>query len=199
MSHKTLALFPLKLFLLPGDYTQLYIFEERYKNLVKDCSAGNLPFGIPFFGKDNMGQYGSLVEITEVVKTYHGGEMDIIVKCIGVFTVHAFQSETEQVDYPSGEVEVLEHLRNYRASSDLKKTFFQYMDTLERVYADELSKKEVSVFEIANELYLSDYQKMDLLKCNDLEATNDFLKNYIHYLYLLEEQEKSVYQNIYLN
>lgn len=196
---KSLALFPLNLFLLPGDYTQLYIFEPRYKQLVKECLKNQSPFGIPFFSKQVLGDYGSLVEITEVVKTYFGGEMDIIVKCIGVFTVKSFQLKSEKKEYPSGEIELFENIKSYSASSDLKKEFIRHMHEQEKVYSDKLKKPKVSAFEIANELYLSDHDKIDLLKCSGENEVNQFLINYIHYLQLLEAQEKSVYQNIYLN
>jgi Lon protease-like protein len=199
MTFPTVPLFPLKLFLLPGDYTQLYIFEERYKALVTACREEGKPFGIPFFEHSNAGKYGSLVEIAEVVKTYHGGEMDIIVKCVGVFTLKTFQAETEQYMYPSGEITMLQSIQNFKASRDLLKTFMQHMDKHERLYSDLLNKDEVSAFEIANELYLSNLQKIELLSCSDREEVNAYLKNYMHYLHLLEEQEKSVYQNIYLN
>jgi Lon protease-like protein len=45
---KNHPLFPMNFFLLPGEFTQLYIFEDRYKQLVKECFKEGGTFGIPY-------------------------------------------------------------------------------------------------------------------------------------------------------
>lgn len=45
------------------------------------------PFGIPVVINNHMQEYGTLVKITEVVKTYENGEMDIRTEGIDVFRI----------------------------------------------------------------------------------------------------------------
>src|SRR5436190_1351215 len=56
----TLPMFPLNMLLLPGETTKLYIYEERYKQLVNDCLANQASFGIPFLEKGLINDFGSV-------------------------------------------------------------------------------------------------------------------------------------------
>lgn len=48
-STETLPLFPLPLVLFPGARTQLRIFESRYLEMTRECSAGGTGFGVVHF------------------------------------------------------------------------------------------------------------------------------------------------------
>ena len=54
MDNKThLGLFPLRIFLFPGEQTTLHLFEPRYLQLSTDCINNNECFGIPYQGKQH--------------------------------------------------------------------------------------------------------------------------------------------------
>jgi uncharacterized protein len=72
-----IPIFPLQLVAFPGESLNLHIFEPRYKQLITDCFAVKKPFGIPSVINNAVSEYGCLVEITNIVKTYDNGEMDI--------------------------------------------------------------------------------------------------------------------------
>ena len=55
----------------------LHIFEPRYKQLVSECHAEGKPFGIPTVIDNRLNEMGTLVRVTELVKQYENGEMDI--------------------------------------------------------------------------------------------------------------------------
>jgi hypothetical protein len=76
---------PLALVVFPGEDLNLHIFEPRYKELIAECSASKKPFGIPAVIGSKVSEMGTLVEITEIVKTYDNGEMDIRTKGIRIF------------------------------------------------------------------------------------------------------------------
>jgi Lon protease-like protein len=78
-------IFPLDIVVFPGEPLNLHIFEERYKQLINECVAEKKPFGIPCVLNKKMEEYGTLMEITEVVKTYENGEMDIRTRGLQVF------------------------------------------------------------------------------------------------------------------
>jgi hypothetical protein len=80
-----IPIFPLGVVIYPGEKLHLHIFEPRYKQLIKECSTGNKPFGIPVVLNNHMQEMGTLVDITEIVKEYDNGEMDIKTRGIKIF------------------------------------------------------------------------------------------------------------------
>lgn len=82
-----IPIFPLGVVVYPDEQLNLHIFEPRYKQLIKECIAENKPFGIPAVIEKKIVEYGTLVEIVRVEKTYENGEMDVITRGIRVFRV----------------------------------------------------------------------------------------------------------------
>ena len=74
-----LPIFPLDLVLFPGTPLPLHIFEERYREMIKECMDGDRPFGV-VRAKDEEGiaEIGCTAEIINVTKRYDDGRMDII-------------------------------------------------------------------------------------------------------------------------
>ncbi len=76
---RLLPLFPLELVLLPGVPLPLHIFEPRYKEMIGECLTGKLPFGVVRSKeKEGIAEIGCTAEITEVVKRYDDGRLDIL-------------------------------------------------------------------------------------------------------------------------
>ena len=82
-----IPIFPLSIVVYPGEDLNLHIFELRYKQLISECIAAKKPFGIPVVISNNMNELGTLVEITELSKTYENGEMDIKTKGQKIFRI----------------------------------------------------------------------------------------------------------------
>ena len=80
-----IPVFPLGIVVYPGETVNLHIFEPRYKQLVSECHAEAKPFGIPTVIDNRLNEMGTLVKITEVVKQYENGEMDIRTEGLRVF------------------------------------------------------------------------------------------------------------------
>jgi len=194
-----IALFPLNIFLLPGDYTQLYIFEDRYKQLINDCIKDKMAFGIAFSNAINVQNLGSLVEVSEVIERHPGGEMDIMVKAISVFQLEKFYIQKEGKLYPEGKVRELEAVRNVKVGNQFLSRFREYLLKYKMYSSDVLAGMEPRIFDVANEMYLGDQEKVELIGLADPEKMENYLRNYIRYLELLQVQEKNVFQNIYLN
>ncbi|MEN1786417.1 MAG: LON peptidase substrate-binding domain-containing protein, partial [Bacteroidota bacterium] len=102
-----LPLFPLQSVFFPGETVPLHIFEERYKQLINDCREEAMTFGIPVF-IDNTIQYGTEVQLVEVVNTYDTGEMDVVCIARQVFKVLTFDNEMEGKLYSGGLVSFLD-------------------------------------------------------------------------------------------
>jgi Lon protease-like protein len=73
-----IPLFPLGLVLLPDMLLPLHIFEERYKQMISECRTEDRPFGIVLFDGQSIRSVGCMARITEVLKRYDDGRMDIM-------------------------------------------------------------------------------------------------------------------------
>lgn len=82
-----IPIFPLSIVVYPGEELNLHIFEPRYKQLITECYAGKKTFGIPSVIKNQISEMGTLVEITDISKTYENGEMDIKTRGQRVFRI----------------------------------------------------------------------------------------------------------------
>jgi uncharacterized protein len=82
-----IPIFPLQLIVYPGEALNLHIFEPRYKQLINDCFTLKKPFGIPSVLNNNVSEFGCLVEIVDIVKTYDNGEMDISTQGTLIFKI----------------------------------------------------------------------------------------------------------------
>ncbi len=82
-----IPIFPLELVVYPGEKLNLHIFEDRYKQLISECYKDKKPFGIPPVLKNQVAETGTLVEITEIVKRYDDGRMDVITKGKSLYRV----------------------------------------------------------------------------------------------------------------
>lgn len=73
-----IPLFPLDLVLFPGIPLPLHIFEPRYKEMIGECLAQKSPFGMVRAHENAVAEIGCTAEITEVVKRYPDGRLDIL-------------------------------------------------------------------------------------------------------------------------
>jgi len=80
-----IPVFPLGIVVYPGEIVNLHIFEPRYKQLVSECHSEGKPFGIPTVIDNRLNEMGTLVRISELVKQYENGEMDIRTQGLRVF------------------------------------------------------------------------------------------------------------------
>ncbi len=91
--EKYLPLFPLDAVLLPAMVLPLHIFEDRYKEMIRECLLSKAPFGVLYAHDENIEKIGCLAEITQVVKNYEDGRMDILTTGRDRFEVVYFDSE----------------------------------------------------------------------------------------------------------
>ncbi len=174
-----LPLFPLKSIFFPGETVPLHIFEERYKQLIRDCRNEALTFGIPVYIHKQIA-YGTEVQLVEVVNTYKGGEMDVV--CVGrqVFKVLSFQNQLPHKLYAGGEVEFLEDIRN--ASDELKvgvlgkiKVLYGLMDVPFR--ADPVEK--FNIYRLIHKIGLSFEQEYQLLQMQTEKERLEYINRHL--------------------
>ena len=195
--ENTIGLFPLRIFLLPGDQTTLHIYEPRYLQLINECLEQDICFGIPYQGKTTLSEYGSMVRILQVLKYYENGELDILVECDQNFKINQFEAKKEDKLYPAGTITAIRE-NIFNPNEALKKEVSTYLQTLlDKDVSNELNEL-LSFKSIINVMNLTDDEKVKFLKYNN-EKRNDFLLRKVRFMQILLNQEKQVEQNFYLN
>jgi ATP-dependent Lon protease len=79
-SNQAIPLFPLELVLYPDEEMPLHIFEPKYREMVEDCLATEMPFGVVLSQDGNLSEVGCAAEIVRVVQDYDDGRRDILVR-----------------------------------------------------------------------------------------------------------------------
>ena len=162
-----LPLFPLQSVFFPGETVPLHIFEERYKQLINDCRDEAITFGIPVF-INNTVEYGTEVQLVEVVNTYDSGEMDVVCIARQVFKVLTFDNEMEGKLYAGGIVEFLDS--NNDAELPLRQEVYNKMKKLYdlmSVQFPSISLDKFNSYAFGHKMGLSFEQEYELLKLSD--------------------------------
>lgn len=82
-----IPIFPLNIVLYPGEFLNLHIFEERYKQLIKECVEDDKEFGLPAVIDGKMRELGTKAKVLSIDKVYADGSMDIKTQGISTFRI----------------------------------------------------------------------------------------------------------------
>jgi Lon protease-like protein len=194
MGHQleALPLFPLNTVLFPHAKMQLHIFEERYIELVRDCTESEQSFGIALIraGQEVGGPaepflIGTAARIANV-QPLDGGKMDVRIAGERRFRIR--RMETTSKPYlvgmvePVVELDVLDNPRTDAIVMRTKESFRLLVESslgrpeysIEIVYPDDPTALS---FMIANILHLDNVQKQRLLETTDtLERLADLIR-----------------------
>lgn len=174
-----LALFPLQNVVFPGEKLPLHIFEERYKQLIQDCESTGITFGIPVFLNNRL-EYGTEVELAEVVKSYPSGAKDVICRGLRVFRIREFDHQEKGKIYAGGDVEFLEDIDDPE-----EEQISQLIDLITELYvhlevpAPKFDRDTFRSFTYAHKIGLSLQQEYSLLKQTSEKQRLSYLINHL--------------------
>ena len=174
-----LPLFPLQSVFFPGEKVPLHIFEDRYKQLINDCRANAITFGIPVYIHDSIA-YGTEVQLVEVVNTYESGAMDVICVARQVFKVLTFDNEMEGKQYAGGVVQFLDNIND-----GLKKDKEKVLAKIEELYKimdvpfNHIPVEKFNSFVLAHKMGLSYEQEYQLLQMEKESERLSFIKSHL--------------------
>jgi len=177
-----IPIFPLGIVVYPGEIVNLHIFEPRYKQLVNECHTEGKPFGIPTVIDNKLNEMGTLVKITELVKVYDSGEMDIRTQGLRVFRVlEMIKSVPDRlfsgaiVNYPDNiegpgkrqlMLKVISAIRELHRLLNITKDFHK-------------PDEELASYDIAHHAGLSIEQEYELLGLLREEQRQEYLKRHL--------------------
>jgi Lon protease-like protein len=73
-----IPLFPLEVVLFPEAALPLHIFEDRYREMVNECLAEKIDFGVVCAQRAGLAVVGCMAEIIRVLEKYPDGRLDIL-------------------------------------------------------------------------------------------------------------------------
>ncbi|MGB0525721.1 MAG: LON peptidase substrate-binding domain-containing protein [Flammeovirgaceae bacterium] len=103
-----LPFFPLKNVVFPYESLNLHVFEPRYRQLIHDCETTGIRFGIPAYIDDKIGDFGTEIQLQEIVNAYSDGRLDIKTKGTRLFKVLNVENPMGGKLYAGGEVEFID-------------------------------------------------------------------------------------------
>ncbi len=195
-----IPIFPLSIVVYPGEQLNLHIFEERYKQLINECSASAKPFGIPSVINDKISEMGTLVEIIEIVKRYDDGKMDIRTKGTEVFKMLEVIKQVPDKLYSGAIVKYPEN--NIAAHNLLQRVLgsIREMHALMKVEKDfHKPDDELLSYDVAHHAGLSLEEEYELLGLLREDQRLEYLKRHLAKVLPVIVGTESLRQKIKLN
>ena len=195
---KSMAMFPLGVFLLPGEEIPLRIFEPRYKQLINECEENNNTFGIPYIIGDEIKTYGSEVELLNVVARNNKGEMVIMIKGISNFHLLDFTETLPGKLYGGGIIEYVDD--NYLTTNpELIVLVKKLKLNIDPVMGSLVTDNSINLFAIAKSMMLNSNEKFSFYSLRDTYKMEKYLIKRLRYIEQLQAQEKLLENNFSLN
>jgi Lon protease-like protein len=196
-----MPLFPLSLVVYPNEKLNLHIFEPRYKQLIMECHAQNMPFGIPCFLNNKIESYGTEMKLVALSKIYEDGKMDIETQGLGVFKLLSFENPVRNKLYSGGEIKRVDQVND--ADSEVTAELVGYVKKLYSLLQLDMSldfkKYQYLSFELAHKIGLSIEQEYQLLTMPSEKTRQEFLlihlKNAIPMIYEMEQTKERIKLN----
>src|ERR1700679_2226974 len=73
-----MPLFPLQAVLLPGAELPLHIFEDRYKEMIREVLRERIEFGVVLGSEKGLLNTGCTATVDKLIREYPDGRMDIL-------------------------------------------------------------------------------------------------------------------------
>jgi Lon protease-like protein len=162
----TIPMFPLSLVLLPGETTKLYIFEERYKQLINECLNNDASFGIPYMEKGAITGFGCEVKIKRILKTYDNGEMDVLIEGTNIFRLIEYSKVLTPKLYGAGVVEYL-NINQKIQLNNLQDAVVNYFGSIQNQFIDYDTVAGLTVYNVASSLQLTHPEKYRLIAASN--------------------------------
>ena len=177
-----IPVFPLSIVVFPDETLNLHIFEARYVQLINECIEQHKPFGIPVVLNNKLMEFGTLMEITEVVKRYDSGRLDIRTKGLKVFRILEFVRQLPDklysgaiVNYPENQILKIRPNLSDLIIEEVKK-MYRLLGFDDRFNLD---NTDWSSYDIAHKAGLSQEQEYEFLQLFNEIQRLEFLRRHL--------------------
>lgn len=172
--------FPLKLVAFPGEQLNLHIFEPRYKQLIQECLDEGKSFGIPVYHENEILDFGTEMKVTQLVRTYPTGEMDVNTVGLRAFKIHSFEEQVKGRLYAGGKVSFLDNKmdgegEDFSRLRKLAKQLVSLMRMDDKLDVDVMTHS----FDMAHKMGLSLEQEYDLLQMTRESQRQEYMISHL--------------------
>ena len=183
MPQALLPLFPLGVVLFPRTLLPLHIFEERYKDMMRDVLEAQGQFGVVLAGEKGIVNMGCSATVEKVTKRYTDGRMDLLAAGRRRFEILELDDEKS---YLRGEVRFFDDDDFAPLPPDMQRRVLEgyndlvQMEKPEDVMIPELSDPQLS-FQLAQAVPDVDFRQVLLSTRSESERMKrlaDFLPGY---------------------
>ena len=192
MQLNKLPLFPLQVVLYPGEVLPLHIFEDRYLELVSDCVAQEIPFGIVLFREGKLEQMGCTAWISKV-EELEDGKRDIVVTGERRFRVSKLYRSRA---YQTADIEMVQDTPGSADLNMIERVIAQHIKLLElagRTLAPTMyQERDPLSFFIAHNSGLSLDQKQEVLELQTESSRIGLLIDHLEQFIPAVEQAESI-------
>lgn len=197
-STKSMAMFPLGVFLLPGEEIPLRIFEPRYKQLINECEENGNTFGIPYIIGDEIKTYGSEVELLNVVAKNNKGEMVILIKGVKNFHLLDFTESLPGKLYGGGIIEYVDDTYT-TTNPELTVLVKKLKLNIDQILGSLITNDAINLFSIAKSIMLNSNEKFSFYSLRDNYKMEKYLIKRLRFIEQMQVQEKLLENNFSLN
>jgi len=197
-----IPVFPLNIVVYPGEKLNLHIFEPRYKELIIERLQDKKPFGIPSIVGEGHTEYGTLMEILSLEKTYDNGEMDIKTRGTDIFRILEVINEVPDKLY-SGAIVTYPENRTVRDDSKIAALI---LDEVKRLYAlldledkFRLLQQEPLSYGIAHYVGFSLQQEYELLSIFTETQRLEYIRRHLNSVIPVVKELEKVKQRVQMN
>lgn len=179
-----IGLFPLNLVLFPDALYPLHIFEERYKLLINESFSYNREFGVNYINNTGINHAGCTAKVSEVLKQYSDGKLDIVVQGLRRFKIERLQEGikpyfTADIEYFDDDVYDID----VALLDECVRLFNKIADGITSVKIDKINISELSSkypsYLIAQKAGLTADQKQSLLEIRSENIRLDSLSKHL--------------------
>ncbi len=196
-----IPIFPLSVVVYPHEELNLHIFEEKYKQLIKECFEQKKAFGMPVVINSKIEEFGTLLEISEITKTYPNGEMDIKTKGKKVFRILEIIREVPEKLY-SGAIVNYPHNHEHGKRLLMNKVITaikQLHEMLKVKQPMHKNENELWSYDVAHKAGLTLDQEYELLTLMNELQRQEYLKRHLAKVIPVVAEMETLKEKIKLN
>ncbi|MDA0683768.1 MAG: LON peptidase substrate-binding domain-containing protein [Bacteroidetes bacterium] len=200
MALDQLPLFPLDLVLYPDEVLPLHIFEDRYQEMLNDCTTQDIPFGVLLSQEGKMKEVGCVAKVSKITESFEDGSKNIIVtgqERFKILQVHNKRS------YLTADFEAILDLPSAAESAQVDRLIAQHIKLLElagRTPSPSLyeNRDRLSFF-VAHNAGLNLEQKQTVLETRAESMRVEYLITHLERFIPAVEEAESIRQKIKSN
>ncbi len=196
-----IPIFPLEIVVFPGEQLNLHIFEPRYKQLITECVQQKKPFGIPVVIDKKIQDFGCLLHVKEITRSYDTGEMDVKTTGEKVFRILEIIQEIPEKLYSGAIVNYPDN--QFIGKPQVMKLLLQRMEEMHKSLQVKMklsvSEDTISAYDIAHHSGLSLHQEYEFLQLLHEQHRQEYLKRHFEEVVPKVKEVQKLKEKIQMN